>query len=368
MGLIIRDKNPSSAKGADAGGKPPVEVFFCAVVDGGASDGLEVPFFDVEALRETGGCDAFGAFGLAVLPARLCARGAGSLLIAPDARLWVCRAGGMEVAPFEPEEAVGASSEAGSCTGLVGDLALGLLVPFCGGEGGTLVLAAGRLADLDLLEALAPPDGASELELVFLAGFFSGVLAGMAGFFSGVLLFWTFASFSRVPVGVVGVFGAGLDDLVGDVDFGDGLGAMEDLAVDIGVGRVADLGFVTLPELFEIGVDFELALTGAAGAETRAPDVGVWLGSTAELSGVGTFGSSSGFLGFSVISAGSANSLPHSGVGALIGSASPSCLLTSRAGVSAKADSGMISSITILAFLASNSCEIDSFLAAVSVG
>ena len=72
VGLIIRDKNPSSANGAEAGGKLPAEVFLCRVEDG-PSDGLVVAFFTCEALRATGGCDAFAVVpdDLGALPARL---------------------------------------------------------------------------------------------------------------------------------------------------------------------------------------------------------------------------------------------------------------------------------------------------------
>lgn len=346
-----------------------MELFFCNV-EGGPSDGLVAPFFNGAALRDTGGCDAFGGLDLGALlvPARLCERGAPSDLMAPDARLCVCRVGGVEVTPFEPEEAVGARSEAGSCTGLVGDLGLGLLDPLCGGDGGFLVLAAGRLADLGLLEALAPPEGASEVLLVFLAGFFSGVLAGIAGFLSGVLLFKLLPS-PRLPVGVVGVFGAGLEDFEGDVVLGDGLGAADDnLVVDIGAGRVADLVLVALSEFFAVVVTFGALFVGDARAELFVFEVGLLLVPTVGLLASGVFDSSSDFFGFSLISAGFANSLPRSGIGPFTGSGSPSCLLTSKAGVSARADSGMSSSTIMLAFLASNSCEIDSFLSAVSLG
>lgn len=61
----------------------------------------------------------------------------------PEARLRVCLAGGgADVAVFEPEEAVCAVSEAGSLTGRVGDLGLGLTNPVCGGDAGIRVFAA----------------------------------------------------------------------------------------------------------------------------------------------------------------------------------------------------------------------------------
>lgn len=239
----------------------------------------------------------------------------------------------------------------------MGDLALGLLSPLCGGDGGILVLTAGRLADLGLLEARAPPEGASELLLVFLAGFLSGVFAVTTGFLSGVLLFCSFPSFPG-PVGVVGVLGAGLEDFGGDDTLGEIFGVVDDLAVDMGAGRVADLFLVVLSEAFAVALVFEGPVF----------DVGLLFALVAGGLVFTGFGSSSDFFGFSLISAGSANSRPRSGIVCLVGSGSPICLLTSRAGVSARADSGMSSSTMILAFLASNSSDIDFFLSSVSFG
>ena len=62
----------------------------------------------------------------------------------PEARLSDCLpVGAGAPAVFDPEEAVWAVKDAGSFTGLVGDLGLGLTNPVCGGDAWILVLGAG---------------------------------------------------------------------------------------------------------------------------------------------------------------------------------------------------------------------------------
>jgi hypothetical protein len=210
----------------------------------------------------------------------------------------------------------------------VGDLGFGLLNPDCGGDGGIRVFTAGRLEDL------AVPVAANEPLLVFLAGLNSGVfLASLTAFFSGVLAFASFEGLREADGAdeVVGVLGTAFEDL-GDVVLGECFGAVDVLAIEIGAGR-----------------DVTLLVAGLSPEALVA------------LLPLEVFGSS--FFA-ALISAGFANSRPRCG----IASGTPICLSSSKAGVSAKADSGIASVTNVLSLLALNSAAMDSFLSAVSFG
>lgn len=118
VGRIIRARNPSSA-GALEGGKLCLDDCFFNVEGGGPREGLLLcP--RVDGLRVK----------VDVVVARLGERDSGWEF--PDARLRERRitgAGAAAEAVLEPEEAVCAVKEAGSFTGLVGDLGFGLTNP-----------------------------------------------------------------------------------------------------------------------------------------------------------------------------------------------------------------------------------------------
>ena len=99
----------------------------------------------------------------------------------PDARLsdrLLLVAGcGAVLAVFEPDEAVCAVRDAGSLTGFVGDLGLGLWKPVWGGEAPILVFGAEPCA-IDVVGWLADFAlwlGAKDALLGFLSGFLSGL-------------------------------------------------------------------------------------------------------------------------------------------------------------------------------------------------
>jgi hypothetical protein len=200
--------------------------------------------------------------------------------------------------------------------GLVGDRGFGFTKPLCGGEGGILVFAAVPYA---------------ELVVGLLAGFevLLEVAAGLPSFFSAFFSGGFAGSLGR-PLGVVGVLGAAGDFVV----FGDGLEAADDFAVEIGAGRAVNLLEAGLSTVFPIVIDlllpfvfpFDEALLAAAFLRPVAPPV------------------------------------------VLVPFVSPpNCLSASFEGVST-ATSGIVSSITVLFFLASNSVAIDCFRSAVVFG
>jgi len=131
VGRIIRFKKESSA-GADFDKLCRDGCFFKAA-GGGPREGLLVVLFRVDGFR--------GCLAAAVPLTRLGERGnpwldcrllTGCAL--PEARLSDCREGGDPEAVLEPEDAVCAINEAGSLTGLVGDLGFGFTKPVCGGD------------------------------------------------------------------------------------------------------------------------------------------------------------------------------------------------------------------------------------------
>lgn len=128
VGRIIRARKPSSAGALD--GRLCREGCFFNVPGGGPREGLLLPLLSVEGLRVN---VDFVVVVLARLGERVEAWCAWRELVDvmfPDARLRDCRGGGTApVAVFEPDEAVCAVKEAGSLTGLVGDLGLGLWNP-----------------------------------------------------------------------------------------------------------------------------------------------------------------------------------------------------------------------------------------------
>jgi hypothetical protein len=213
---------------------------------------------------------------------------------------------------FEPDEAVCAVREAGSLTGLVGDLGLGFLNPVWGGEAPIFVFGA---APVD--EAVAGRVAGFE---VWVGAFFSTFFSN---FFSGTTFLGT-----SLLLGVVGVFGSGDFRLL----VGEAFDVAVVFAVDIGAGLVV---FTT--------AGFSTAFA-AAGFELPF----VWdVGAAAFFSSLGA----TCFI-FSFLS----SPLPR-----------PNCLSTSIDGVSI-AVSGIVSSTIELRFLASSSVAIDCFRSFVSFG
>jgi hypothetical protein len=209
-------------------------------------------------------------------------------------------------------------SDAGSFTGRVGDLGLGLTKPVCGGDGGILVFGA------DLCVAV---DGwAVDFEASLVDP--NPLVALVSGAFDDALFDWLW-------LGVVGVFTA-------LAVFGEDLGTADVFAVDIAAGR--DIGFsvVGRSPFFACAAGLELPFAfpfGApAGLAALVVDAAVFL--------VPPFA----FPPFE------ASCFP-----------SPSCLLFSVDGVSI-ATSGIISSTIRLFLRALNSVAIDSFLIAVAAG
>lgn len=231
----------------------------------------------------------------------------------PDARLNDWRPGGGEFVVFDPDEAVCAVKEAGSLTGLVGDLGLGFLNPVCGGEAPILVFVA-PVAVETVVEAVVGRLAGFETAGAFFSTLFSG-------FFSE-----TFLACSLL-LGVVGVLGRGDFKLL----VGEALGGTEVFAVDIGAG---------------------FAVLSAAGFSTAFATAGFEVPFVC--AGGGAFFSSFCATGFT--SSFFRCPLPR-----------PNCLSTSIEGVSI-ALSGIVSSTNELRFLASNSEAIDCFLSVVSFG
>ena len=216
-----------------------------------------------------------------------------------------------------------AVNDAGSLTGLVGDLGRGLWNPVCGGEAGILVFGAdpcaavvgGRLAGF----AVRFVDGNDPL---------SSFLSPLLSLFSGVFVD---ASLVFGLFGVVGVLGTG--DF-----FGEGLAEVLVFAVDIGEGLVAVFvaaGFSRVLEVVGFDVPFVCPFD-------VCPFVAFF---------------SSAFANFF-----SFHSFPFT---ASIG------FFASTSGVAAGvkiANSGIVSSIMVLCFLADISVARDCFLSAATCG
>ena len=128
VGRIILERK-ESPPGAIWAGRLGRDGCFFRDVGAGPSDGLLVGLFAVDGFPEVEE-DSVGAGILASLGDRERALASDELLgKLPDARLSDCLPVGGAAESFEPEEAVWAVSDAGSLTGRVGDLGLGLTKP-----------------------------------------------------------------------------------------------------------------------------------------------------------------------------------------------------------------------------------------------
>lgn len=154
VGRIMRARNPSSA------GVPPgklcLDDCFFRVEGGGPRDGLLLVLLIIEGLRFN--VEAVVVARLGDRAIALCACNEFACWTLPDARLSDCLLADSGAAPavLDPDEAVCAVKDAGSFTGLVGDLGFGLTNPVCGGEACIRVLGAepdvvvGRVAGFEL--------------------------------------------------------------------------------------------------------------------------------------------------------------------------------------------------------------------------